>query len=276
MVLAKYDTDGRFYWGETSSADPNSMGYAVAVDTQANAYVVGWFENQTAFSSRNGRNITVSGFSPGQSDWNYPSDGFLVKYDKQGNARWVNHFGGYVAHANAVVVSPAGYVSIVGDIGNIDYGSDSEKMTTVSSQLPGTNQNLPIGDYTNPYNHDAIIATWNSAGVLKGALRVGGAEDDLATGVAYDSSGRLWLSATFTAVGKNQPHLLVLEFSGATLLGTARVVNASASSGGNTLSVDAAGKVFLTGLYQGTASFGDTILNSNGGSDIFLAELGPN
>ena len=276
MVLAKYDSNGNFDWGEANGANPNSMGTAIAVDAQANAYVVGWFENRTTFSSHDGNNISVTGFSPGQSDSNYPSDGFLVKYDIQGNAKWVNHFGGYVAHANAVAVSPAGNVSIVGDIGNIDFGSAGEETTTVSSRPPGKSRSLPVGHYTNPYNHDVIIATWDAAGVLKAGRRIGGTEDDIATGVAYDAAGRLWLSGTFTKIGNNQPHLLVLEFSGAALLGSARVSNASASSGGNTLSVDAQGRVFLTGFYQGTAVFGNTTLNSNGGFDIFLAELGDN
>jgi hypothetical protein len=274
MVLAKYDSDGNFYWGESNGASPNSMGYAIAVDAQANAYVVGWFENRTTFFSRDGKNISITGFSPGQSDFNYPSDGFLAKYDVRGNAKWVNHFGGYVAHANAVAVSPAGNVSIVGDIGNIDFGSAGEETTTVSSRLPGTSRSLPVGDYTDPYNHDVIIATWDGTGVLKGARRIGGTDDDIATGVAYDADGRLWLSGTFTKVGDSQPHLLVLEFSGAALLGAAKVSNASASSQGNTLSVDVEGRVFLTGFYQGTTVFGNTILNSNGGFDIFLAELG--
>ena len=77
------------------------------------------------------------------------------------------------------------------------------------SRPPGKSRSLPVGHYTNPYNHDVIIATWDAAGVLKGARRIGGTEDDLATGVAYDASGHLWLSGTFTKIGNNQPHLLV-------------------------------------------------------------------
>ena len=39
--------------------------------------------------------------------------------------------------------------------------------------------------------------------------------------------------------------------------------------------VDSAGKVFVTGGYEGTASFGGINLESPGPSSIFLAELAP-
>lgn len=276
MVLAKYDTNGIFYWGETDSAAPNSFGYTVAVDTQGSAYVVGWLENQTTFSSRDGHNITVTGFSPGQSDSNYPNDGYIAKYDRNGNAKWVNHFGGYIARANAVVVSPAGAVTIVGDIGNINYGSEGEKTTVVSSQPPGINLNLGGGHYTNPYNHDGIIATWDRAGVLKGVRRIGGKADEIGTGVAYDAGGLLWVSGTSTEVGNNQQDLHVLQFSGKNLVQDVSVANAAQNVATSGLSVSAGGTVYLTGFYQGTATFGSTTLNSNGGFDIFVAELGPN
>jgi len=276
MVLAKYDTDGIFYWGETDSAAPNSFGYTVAVDTQGSAYVVGWFENQTTFSSRDGHNITVTGFSPGQSDGNYPNDGYIAKYDRNGNAKWVNHFGGYIARANAVVVSPAGAVTIVGDIGNINYGSVGEKTTIVSSQPPGKNLNLGGGHYTDPYNHDGIIATWDRAGVLKGVRRIGGKADEIGTGVAYDVGGLLWVSGTATEVGNNRQDLHVLQFSGKNVVQDVSVANAAQYPATSGLSVSAGGTVYLTGFYQGTATFGSTTLNSNGGLDIFVAELGPN
>ena len=276
MLLAKYDTDGIFHWGETDSAAPNSDGNALAVDKQGSAYVVGWLENQTTFSSHDGHNIVITGFSPGQSDSNYPGDGYIAKYDRNGNAKWVNHFGGYVAHAHAVAVSPAGAVTIVGDIGNINYQSEGEKTTIVSSQPPGSNLNLGGGHYTHPYNHDGIIATWDTAGVLKGARRIGGTGEQIGTGVAYDAGGFLWVSGTSTEAGNNQQDVYVLQFSGKTFLQKMSAVNASQSAGGNGLFVDAGGTVHLTGFYQGTATFGNIMLNSVGGFDVFLAELQPN
>jgi hypothetical protein len=286
MVLAKYNTNGIFQWGETNSASINSAGYSVAVDAKANAYVVGWFENQSTFFSHNGHDITITGFSPADSDSDYPSDAFLVKYDSQGNAQWANHIGGYKAIGNAVAVSPAGEISLAGFIGNIDYGTGREKTTTVTSQPPGQNQDLGGGDYTNPYNRDIVIATWDGTGVLERALRVGGQENETANGVAYDATGRLWVTGGFqgtlkigsqTLVGNNQQNLFLLQFSGNTFLQGASAVNAGIlgerMSG---ISVGPAGGIAVTGPYEGTAVFGNTKLTSEGGSDIFLSRLNPN
>jgi len=286
MVLAKYNIYGKFQWGETDAASPNSAGYSVAVDAQANAYVVGWFENQNTFSSHDGHDITITGFSPGQSDSNYPCDAFLVKYDSQGNAKWVNHIGGYKAIGNAVAVSPAGEITLAGFIGNINYGTEGEKTTTVTSQPPGQNQNLGGGDYTSPYNADIIISTWDGAGVLETALRIGGQENETANGVTYDAGGRLWLSGGFQGtlkigsqilVGNNQQNLFVLQFSGNTLLRVGSAVNAGIlGEGMSGISVGPAGNVVVTGPYEGTALFGNRKLTSEGGFDIFLSKLMPN
>lgn len=284
MSLVRYDTDGNFYWGETNAASPNSMGISVAVDKSGSAYVVGWLENQTTFYSQNGKNITITGFSPGQSDGNYPGDGYLVKYDSSGNAVWVNHFGGYIAHANAVAVSPAGDISLVGDIGNIDYGSPGEAVTIVSSQPPGHTVNLGGGDYTNPYNHDAIGVTYDDRGVLKKALRIGGPAEELANGVTYDASGLLYVSGFFQSPfnigtrhlsGNNRQNLFLLQYSGSFLRQAATATDATVWPDwiGSGLAADSAGNLFVVGTYEKGALFGDIKLTSAGGLDMFLAEV---
>ena len=72
MFLAKYDVNGNFQWAELNSASPNTVGHAVAVDVQDNAYTVGLARKATTFFSADGHDITITGFSPGQSDGNYP------------------------------------------------------------------------------------------------------------------------------------------------------------------------------------------------------------
>jgi hypothetical protein len=287
MFLAKYDTDGNFHWGETNAASFfNSMGLAVAVDKRANAYVAGWLEDRTTFYGKNGKNITITGFSPAHRDSNYPRDAYLVKYDSQGNAKWVNHIGGYVDQANAVAVGPTGEISLVGLVGNINYDLPVEKTATVTSQLPGKNRILGGAHFTNPYNQDVIVATWNSAGVLTRATRIGGPANEAATGIAYDAHGLLYLSGVFQSPfdighrhlgGNNQQNLFVLQYSGKTLGRVGTAVNATVLPSwiGTGLSLNSAGDVFVVGTYQDTARFGKITL-SGGGLDMFLSELGMN
>jgi hypothetical protein len=279
MVLVKYDTSGNFKWGETNAAEPNSIPYAVAVDAKDNVYVTGWLEDTTTFSSTDGNAITVTGFSPAQTTGDYPDDAFLVKYDANGNAKWVNHIGGHVARTSAVAVSPDGEVSIAGLIGNINFGSAGEAETIATSQPPGTNINLGGGDFTNPYNSDTFIATYDAAGVLRRALRKGDSNQEAATGIAYDAVGDLYVAGIFQDT-KYPQNLFVLKFSENTLLWEKVAENAGVCITDNnvltpSVSVGPAGDIFVTGVYQGTATFGDITLVGTGSSDIYVAELAP-
>lgn len=279
MFLVKYDSSGNFLWGETNAAEPNSMGYAVAVDASDNAYVTGWMEDTTTFYSNDGEDITVTGFSPAQTTGDYPGDAYLVKYDRIGNVKWVNHIGGYKAIGSDIAVSPSGDVSMVGFIGNINYGSPGEAETIVTSLPPGKNVNLGGGVFTNPYNQDMLIVTYDSAGVLKLADRRGGSDQEAASGMAYDLSGNLYVTGIYLDAA-DQLTLFVEEFSGKDLLWQKAAGNAGEWMGGNNgitpaVCVDSAGRIFVTGGYQGTASFGKIKLTSLGTSSMFLAELAP-
>ncbi len=75
-------------------------------------------EGPTVFNSIDGNDLSVPGFSvPVQSYPDYPNDAFVVKYDENGNAQWVNHIGGYKAIATDIATSRYGRVSITGFIG---------------------------------------------------------------------------------------------------------------------------------------------------------------
>ena len=265
MALAKYDTNGNFQWaqfGEDAGASLAPSG--VAVDAQDNAYAVGLFNDTSSGGAYN-----FPGHYPGLND------AFLVKYDKEGNLQWANDIGGYNAEANAVTIGPSGEITLVGFIGNINNGSPSEAETIVTSQPPGANINLGGGIFTNPYNIDEVIATYNPAGVLIRALRRGASGNENATGVAYDSRDNLYV--TGLVEGNDQPQLFVDEYSGKNLLweatADAGIWTGQAATTTPALAVDAAGSVFIAGGYVGTASFGDIKLNGTGASEAFVAEL---
>ena len=187
------------------------------MDANHNVYVTGILEDTTTFNSKDGNNITVTGFSPAQTTGDFPCDAFLVKYDSNGDAKWVNHIGGYVGRTSAVAVSPNGEVTMAGLVGNINWGTTGEAETLASSQAPGATMNLGGGKFTDPYNSDPILATYNTSGVLLRAFRWGDSNQEGATGVAYDKSGNLYVAGIFQG-GKYPQNLFVLKFSGSKLL----------------------------------------------------------
>jgi len=286
MYLVKYDQNGNFQWGESNQANPNSVGHKVAVDSSDSAYVTGWFESSATFHSADGDDVTLTGLSgPVQSAPDYPDDTFIVKYDSNGNVKWVNDIGGYKAIGTDIAVSPKDKISLTGFIGNINGGTPSQAMTIVTSQPGGTNVNLGGGKFTSLYNRDVVIATYNSSGVLLKATRLGGSQTEAGSGIAYDQVGNLYVEGVFQAALNIQGHSLtgtkpynVFVMKQAPTGWVAWVKKAD-GAGTNAfednprIAVASVDTVLVTGAFKKTASFDAITLNSAGAEDIFLAEL---
>jgi len=286
MFLANYDSAGNFQWGQTNEAEVNTVPHKVAVDAHGNAYVTGWFEGAVIFHSNNGHDLTLIGLSqPIQSFPDFPDDAFIVKYDAEGNAKWANLIGGYKGIGTDIAVSDRGEISITGFIGNI-AGTPQQAETIATSQPGGKNINLGGGQLTTPFNKDAFIATYNSAGVLLKARRIGEAGDDGGSGIAYDHQGNLYVAGVFqdtikvegqSLTGKKPFNLFVLKFrSGTGVLDWAKKADGAGQDSfeeNPRMGVTPSGEVFVTGVYQGTAVFDKITLHSAGDLDIFLAEL---
>lgn len=275
MVVAQFGTDGNFKWAETNHATSNSVPYGIAVDSGGNVYVTGWLEDQTTFSSANGNDITVTGFSPAQTSNDYPDDAFLAKYDHNGNALWVNHIGGYKAIGNAVAVSPRGDVSLAGYVGNVD--DPGEATSIVTSQPPRKNYFLNDLWLTYPYNPDALIVTYTGAGVLENALRIGhdGSED--AKGVAYDDNGNLYVVGIAQQSPTVRANLFIRKYQGGNFEWEQKAESSALWLSEGTapaVTIASSGQIYLAGGFQDWARFGTFTLPQHG-TNMFVAVLAP-
>jgi hypothetical protein len=270
MYLVKYTTDGNFQWGEWNEASPNSIPHKVALDANGSAYVTGWFEGQATFHSNDGNDQTVIGLSqPVSTGPDYPDDSFVVKYDTDGNLKWVNDIGGYKAITNDIAVSSAGEVSVTGFIGNIN-GTAQQQETLVRSQLPGSTINLGGGHFTTPYNRDIIVATYDSSGVALNALRIGGINQEEAGGIIYSGTD-LYVSGFLEGTG----NLFIAKITGGALDWMKR--DAGPITGGletlPRIAVNPQGTIVVIGAFLNTATFGPFTLQSHGAEDVFLSDL---
>ncbi|HEY6618356.1 MAG TPA: SBBP repeat-containing protein [Steroidobacteraceae bacterium] len=287
MVLVKFDTAGNFHWGQSNEASPNSVAHKVAVDAHNNVYATGWMEGQTTFYSHDGHDLTVTGFSgPVQSSPDFPGDAYVVKYDDSGNIKWVNHIGGYKAIGTDIATSADGKVSITGLVGNIGNGLPEQAETVVTSQPGGRNISLGGGIFTDPFNSDVFVATYDRSGVLLDARRFGGAQDEGGSGIAYDRLGNLIVAGIFqgkiniegrTLTGKDSFNLFVAKFT-ADERGLDWAVEADGPGIGGfendpRIGLTAAGDVLVTGAYEPSAQFDSFKLPSAGLGDGFLALL---
>lgn len=274
MVVAKYDTGGNFKWAQTNEGSPNSVPYGIAADGNGNAYVTGWLEDQTTFTSADGKDISVTGFSPAQTTADYPDDAFLVKYDANGNALWINHIGGYKAIGNAVAVSPSGEVTLVGYIGNLN--DTGEATTIVTSQPPRKNYFLEDAYLTDPYNPDVLIVTYTSAGVLERAVRIGHGGDEDANGVAYDNIGNLYVVGIARQSPIIRANLFIRKYHDGNLEWQQKAESSALWISEGTppaVSVGETGTIYVAGGFQHWARFGPSTLAGHGSADMFVAEL---
>ncbi len=269
MYLVKYDADGNFQWGGWNEADANSIPHKVAVDADGSAYVTGWFEGGATFHGVDGNDQTVIGLSePIQNPPDYPDDSFIVKYDHDGNVKWVNNIGGYKAIMNDITVSDSGEISVTGLIGNIN-GTAQQQVTLLSSQPPGTTISVGGGAYTNPYNRDVLVASYDASGVALSAARIGGVDNEEAGGIVALGSD-LYVSGMLESTGNlfiakvNGEFLQWIKQDGGPVTGAIETLpRISLASDG----------IVAIGSFLNTSTFGTYQLQSQGAEDGFLAKL---
>jgi Ca2+-binding RTX toxin-like protein len=240
--------------------------YAIATDAAGNVYVTGYFQGTVDFDPTAGVfNLTANGGSE------YDGDVYVAKYSPTGALLWARRFGGGdaegdTAFSTAIRVDAAGSVYVAGYF----YGALAFGGTTLRA----------TGD--DPNACDAFVAKLDSNGTALWAAQMGGSLDDGVPNVEVDGAGNvyvcgaIWGTATIagTALTSAGPHDgYVAKFSSAGALLWVRQLGGAEGLYVSGLAVDAAGDVYATGLFLGTAQFGATSLTSAGSTDVFVARL---
>ena len=173
-----------------------------------------------------------------------------------------------------------------------DWGTgialDSSGNVYVTGHFAGT---AIFGDInlTSSESTDIFVAKLNSSGSWQWVVKAGGESGDNGREISVDSIGNVYVTGYFrdTASFGN----ISLKSSGVYDIFIAKL-NSSGSwqwavkAGGRSqgfatnsydfgmdIAVDLSGNSYATGYFQGNSTFGDSILTSNGGKDIFVAKL---
>jgi hypothetical protein len=173
------------------------------------------------------------------------------------------------AQVNSVVVDAAGTSYVTGIFrGSLTLGS-----TTLTS----------VGDY------DVYVAALDAAGTYRWAVRAGGGQWDISTGLALDAGGNLYVGGyTESAEAAFSNFTVRNESYGGSVFvamlspaGTWLRVSQAGGAGNNYtysggVAVDAAGNAYLTGqLRGGNVRFGGISVGSEGEYNAFVAKLDP-
>lgn len=258
VFTAKLDSAGNpaAVWAGlgTIGGTGNKVGSGVAVDGLGNMYVTGSFERTATFGSTT---LTSAG----------STDAFVMKLSETGHLVWARKMGGLgMDDGSGVAVDGSGNTYVTGQFeGTVTMGS-----TTLTSA--GT--------------RDGFVTKLDATGQFAWARRMGGGTaNDWGQDVAVDGAGNAYAtgafagtatfgSTTLTATGYEDTFVAKLDATGN--FSWARQLASSQYAWGFGVAVDGAGNGYVTGQYNGTATFGKTTLSGPPGGltdAAFLVKL---
>ena len=117
------------------------------------------------------------------------------------------------------------------------------------------------------------------------ATKAGGTSSDYGRSIAVDGSGNSYVTGYFagtaifgstslTSSGGEDIYIAKLDANANFLW--AKKAGGTNGDNGISIAVDGSGNSYVTGYFQGTATFGSSSLTSSGGFEIFIAKLDSN
>ncbi|MES2590943.1 MAG: ELWxxDGT repeat protein [Bacteroidota bacterium] len=243
-------------------------GTSICTDVSCNVYTTGYFEN------------TVD-FDPGTGVFNLTSFGstdiFVLKTDASGNFVWAKSIGGAGGDGgNLLCLDASGNILITGDFSattDFDPGVGLSNLTSVDQR-------------------DVFILKLNSSGDFVWVKSIGGTGNDQGASVAVDASGNILITGIFyntvdfdpgsgvnniTSTGQADFYIAKLDASGNLLW--VKTVGGTNNEYGYSIATDAAGGVFLTGVFFGLTTDFDpgagvfNLTSTNTSGNIFILKL---
>jgi Secretion system C-terminal sorting domain len=257
-----------FQWAKRFAAKTNfSAGYCNTVDASGNVYSVGEFFGTVDFDPNAGvANLTDT---PGGRY-------YVSKLTSAGNYVWAKNFGAgsITPKAYCITTDPAGNVYIAGVFnGNVDFD-------------PGAGTFILNGPPPYPAN---FLLKLNSAGNFLWAVSYSSA--GMVSSIFTDASNNVYVVGSFNAVMDFDPgagvynitpagyDVFITRLTSAGAFAWAKKIGGAANDRAAGGSIDAAGNLYVSGFFAGTADFdpGTAVSNltaaSTAGYDAFVTKL---
>ena len=256
--IGKIDPTGAFVWARRAGSSNLEEARGVAVDSDGNAYMTGYFNGTADFAP--GTNLVSAG----------NADIFLAKYSPTGDLLWAVRAGGTgFDSAEGMTVDASGGVFVIGRFQN-------------------TAEFAPGVTVTSNGSSDVFLAKFDAVdGSLEWVRAAGSNGTDRGVGVGVDSAGAAYITGFFrnsitfgatTLVAQNNDDMYFAKYDAGG--GVVWAQNAGTSLNfvqGLALDANANGDVAISGWFGGTAVFGDAAfgmtkqLVSAGSFDAFVA-----
>ncbi|HEV7347167.1 SBBP repeat-containing protein [Telluribacter sp.] len=253
VFIVKYNSLGKLIWAKKAGEAGIIEGRSLAVDEQGGIIFTGIFYGNATFSPSN---ITSVG----------SGDVFVGKLSSQGDFVWVTQAGGQnTDYALDIAVDKHGNSYICGYfIGPTKFGE--------------TNLNIYGG-------LDIFVAKINNEGTFLWAKSAGGNFEDIAKSITVDSNGNVYLTGSFsdsarfgssTLLSKGSKDIFICKYSTEGNVNWVKAAGGNSVEGGNGITLDINGDIYITGQFYETISFESNFLTSQGLGDIFIAKYNLN
>jgi hypothetical protein len=232
VFLAKFDSSGNLLFIQQFGSNFDDIGYGVALDSSANAFITG--------STKGLLGTSAFGFA----------DVFLAKFDSSGNLLFIQQFGSNrddIGHGLAV--DSSGNIFVTG---------------STAGSLPGN---------TSSGGLDIFLAKLDTSGNSLFIQQFGSNFDDIGYGVALDTSGNVFITGStggslpgIISSGGLDIFLAKLDNSGNSLF--IQQFGSNFDDIGYGVALDSSSNAFITGSTEGllgTSAFGF--------ADVFLAKF---
>ncbi|HEY0029400.1 MAG TPA: SBBP repeat-containing protein, partial [Bacteroidia bacterium] len=250
IYIAKYGPSGSFKWVRTAGGSIGDYAHAIAVDGDGNCYITGEYETTTYFGS-------IALKSKGNNDV------FVAKYDTNGKLIWVKNLGGGTANDRGLSITlSGGNVYVSGRFQGAAYLGGVEVVTA-----GGT---------------DIFIAKYTTGGSFQWVKRAGGSGDDEGYAISNDPSGNLYMTGYFSGTAKfggvsvtskGGTDVFIAKYNSSGSVIWVKRTGGTGDDAGNAIKVDNSGRVFITGGFRHTSTFGSISISADafGHPDIFIA-----
>lgn len=265
IYITKLNASGNLVWAKRIGGTNEDVAYSIAVDASGNVYTTGYFQGTVDFDPGAGTTNLISGTAV--------NNAFVSKLDATGNFVWAKVFVSTASEvkSNGIAVDASGNVYTTGSFSGL-------------TTFPAGGTSLTLTGGT-----DAFVCKLSSAGVISWVKKMAGTLNESGNALALDASGNVCITGTFTGVpdfdpgagtatlgsaGSDDVFICKLDASGNYVM--AVKMGGTGSDVAKAIDTDAAGNIYTTGFFSGTADFdpGASTYNLTAtASDVFTSKL---
>lgn len=264
IFVCKYDANGNFIWAKQMGGVYKDEAHYISVDDDFNVYTTGDFD-------------IIGDFDPGATSFTLYGQSctnlFVSKLSGSGNFIWAKNVSG-PSDGYALALDGNGGIFVTGIFwGNLDF-----------------DMNSGVANLASAGSYDCFIIKMDDNGNYTWGKAYGGTGLDNSGGIALDSAGNIYTTGYFIntvdfdpgagvsnmTAGNYDAYLLKLDPSGN--FAFAKQITGSNAERGYSVDLDAAGNIYLTGDFIGTADFDTgpgtfTISSTWSANSIFVTKL---